>query len=120
MKTINIKYNVGDVIRYKVQREEFKHLPCPCCGGPGWIPGMDKMKYECPECEGHGWIEGPARVVEEIKEGTIARVHAEYDSAVAGGKVYIYYKIPQRHNYVYQEDVIERVVSFEEQMAYTE
>lgn len=110
---IDVKYAVGDKIRYwRIDRKE-RYATCGCCGGLGWIEGKDKYNYPCPECDEFGKI---LAGVEEIKvedEGTISAVHVHYDSNIMTKKGYgvvnIYYSLPQKAEHIQQEDIIGKI-----------
>ena len=114
MKTINIKYDVGDNIKYIHRIHKDIMDECPCCGGTGQIIGVDGKWYECGECEGSGKIySGKQEIIESIEEGTICDVHAHYDSNVLPkmDKAIIYYRTPHNTKKIMEEDIIERIVS---------
>ena len=110
--TIDVKYNVGDNIRYI--KENFYPVwePCPCCDGKKYIIGADERKYQCPNCEGHGKVmmEDDMRTEEE-KTGTIDSVHVTYDSNMDSyhGKPNIFYTIPQSVYHIPQENVLGKI-----------
>lgn len=114
---IEIKYNVGDSIRYIERKTHEVWGPCTCCDGSGYITGFDGEKYDCPNCEGKGQVFEGELESEEEKTGTVSSVHVVYDSNYyghRGKKPWIYYNIPQNHYNINQEDVIERIFTEEE------
>lgn len=123
MMNINVKYDIGDVIKYmmKIRHEVFDK--CPCCYGDGYVIGQDGRQYECSECEGTGSVSTGKYLVEaQEKEGTISSIHVHFDSNYSSfdGKPKIYYNVPQTIYKIMQEDVIEKIVSQEEKLAYTD
>ena len=108
---IEIKYNIGDVIKYKhkILHEVFE--PCTCCDGVGKIIGADGDVYLCPKCEGNKSVK-VGELEEEIeKEGTINRILINYDSMMEcyHGKPWIYYNVPQNTYNIMQEDIIGKI-----------
>lgn len=120
VRNINIKYAVGDSVRYlnKIYHQIME--VCPCCSGDGKITGKDGEEYYCPKCEAVGQI-ATGKYSQEINEktGTISSVHVHYDSNGLGA-VNITYRIPQADKDIKEEDIIERIISEEEMMGYTE
>ena len=119
---IEVKYNIGDNIRYIERKQHDVYVECPCCRGKGWILGADEETYECPRCEGYAEVyDGTEEILEE-KTGTIQTFHVSYDSEIEcyHGKPWIYYTTPHSLYRIMQDDVIEKVYSEEEQMAYSE
>ena len=95
-----------------------KYVKCGCCNGEGTIIGHDGKRYDCGNCEGEGTVRDGYDVEEELKEGTIKIVNFEYNSNRLN-KLKIWYETP--HDYkIMQEDIIERVVSEQEKLAYTD
>ena len=106
--TIDVKYNIGDSIRYI---EKISHPVwdlCSCCKGEKYIIGADGEQYECPKCEGNGKIRKENSNVEDEKTGTIKSIHIHYDSDMDSyhGKPNIYYTIPQSVYHIQQEDIL--------------
>ena len=79
---IDVKYNIGDSIRYIEKTSHPVWGCCPCCEGEKYIIGADGEQYECPKCEGNG---------------TVDSYH---------GKPNIYYTIPQSFYHIQQEDIL--------------
>lgn len=109
--TIDVKYNIGDNIRYI---EKISHLVwgrCPCCEGEKYIIGADGEQYECPKCEGNGKIREENLNVEDEKTGTIKSIHIHYDSDIDSyhGKPDIYYIVPQSVYHIQQEDILGKI-----------
>ena len=109
--TIDVKYNIGDSIRYI---EKISHLVwdlCSCCKGEKYIIGADGEQYECPKCEGNGKIRKENLNVEDEKTGTIKSIHIHYDSDISSyhGKPDIYYTIPQSFYHIQQADVLGKI-----------
>lgn len=119
---IEVKYNIGDNIRYIQRTPHAVYVECPCCGGEGWIFGADKKIYDCPNCEGFGKICEKEIESEEEKTGTIKTFAVSYNSEMEcyHGKPWIYYTTPQSLYRIMQDDIIEKIYSEEEQMAYSE
>lgn len=114
---IEIKYNVGDSIRYIERRTHEVWGSCPCCDKSGYIIGADGEKYDCPNCEGKGQVFEGDLESEEEKTGTISSMHVVYDSNYFGRRgrePWIYYNIPQSNYNINQDDVIERIFTEEE------
>ena len=74
---IDVKYNVGDKVKWKSFVETKDHVTCPFCGGKNVINGEDGSQMICPRCYGNGNI-----VVEkEIdREGSIIQILVSYNS----------------------------------------
>ena len=120
---IEVKYNVGDSIRYIERKNHEVWGPCPCCDGFKYITGADGEKYECPVCEGKGQVLEGELESEEEKTGTISSIHVIYDSNYhgrAGREPWVYYNIPQDRYNIDQKDIIERIFTEEEQLAYSD
>ena len=125
VKIIQIKYDVGDNIRFFDIKKEAIKIECPCCGGSGHIIGYDNQEYECGECEGEGTIQtGEYKEYKCEKTGTISSVHVHYDSNMIRhgkfGEPAIYYNTLHSRSNIYQEDIIEKIVGEQEILAYTE
>ncbi len=109
--TIDVKYNIGDNIRYIEKISHPVWGRCPCCDGEKYIVGVDGEHYECPKCGGNGKVHEGDLNVETEKTGTIKSVHIHYDSDMDfyHGKSNIYYSIPQGSYHIRQEDVLEKI-----------
>ena len=107
---IEIKYNVGDNIRYTYSDYVTKYVKCPCCDGSGYIVGKNGKVYDCPNCDPDHWgqIKDGYDIFKHEVTGTISAFHVNYDSTLK--KPIIYYSTPQDSK-IFQEDIIERVVS---------
>ena len=116
MMIIEVKYGVGDAIKYLKKKRKEIIDECPCCGGTGNVEGVDGNLYDCGYCDSTGFIE-TGRYEEEVEEliGTISSVHVAYDSNIARkgqlGKVQISYCVPQSYYNIMQEDIIEKIES---------
>lgn len=106
---INVKYDIGDTVRYIEKIIDPVWEPCPCCNGKKYIIGADKEKYQCPNCEGEGKVEGEDAFVEKEKTGTIQTIHVYYNSGSCYDKPSIYYTIPQSVYQIQQEDILEKL-----------
>lgn len=110
---IDIKYNLGDNIRYIERKQHEVYGPCPCCDQVGEIIGADGEKYECPNCEGSGKVyEGMIESKKE-KTGTIKAFAVSYNSEMEcyHGKPWIYYITPHSSYHIMQDDIIEKIES---------
>lgn len=117
---VDVKYNVGDCIKFYKGDWIPRYKKCPCCNGAGWVKGYDGGQYDCGNCEGEGQVRDGYDVEKELKESIISSVHFQYDSdAVEKKKLKIWYRTP-RESRILQEDVIEKVVSEQEMMGYSE
>lgn len=117
---IDVKYNVGDCIKFYKKNWTEKYVKCGCCNGEGSIIGYNGKRYDCGHCGGKGVIRDGYDVEEELKESIISSVHFQYDSdAIEKKKLKIWYKTP-RESRILQEDIIEKVVSEQEMMGYSE
>lgn len=116
--TINIKYNIGDNIRYIYKEWTPKYIKCSCCNGKGRIIGFDLKQYDCPNCGSRGEIKDGCSLKKEIKEGTISCIFAQYDSRLFD-RTTIWYGTPHDPK-IFENDIIEKVVSEQEKFAYTE
>lgn len=113
---IDVKYNLGDNIRYIERKRHETYGPCPCCNQVGEIIGVDGKKYECPNCGGSGEVfEGMIESKEE-KTGTIQSFIVSYHSDMEcyHEKPWIYYTTPHSSYHIMQDDIIEKVYSKEE------
>lgn len=115
---INVKYDVGDTIKYVHTDHRRTFGKCECCGGGGNIIGMDYKAYTCPRCHGTGMAHIGWMDESEEKEGTIWQVIVEYDSH-GYDKPVIKYSTPHEPC-ILEEEIIERVVSEQEKLAYTD
>lgn len=74
---IDVKYNVGDKVKWKSYVETKDHITCPFCSGKNVIIGNDGSQMICPRCYGNGNI----AVEKEIdKEGNIVQILIAYNS----------------------------------------
>ena len=110
---IDIKYNIGDNIRYIERKRREVYGPCPCCDQTGEIIGADGEEYECPNCDGSGRVYKETIKTEEEKTGTIKTFVVSYNSEMEcyHGKPWIYYTTPHSSYHIMQEDVIGKVIS---------
>lgn len=108
---INVKYDVGDNIRYIDRTSHCAYIICPCCEGKKYITGADNLRYICPNCDGTGKIEEGIIETEEIKTGTIKEVIVRYSSGMDcyQKEPWIRYRIPQSVNNIKQEDILEKI-----------
>lgn len=106
---IDVKYNIGDNIRYieKISYPVWKL--CPCCNGKKYIIGADEEKYRCPKCEGNGQVHEEDTSIEKEKTGTIKTIHIHYNSDSYYDKPSIYYTIPQSVYHIQQEDILRKI-----------
>lgn len=124
-QNICIKYDIGDNIRFIYKNKKDIMVTCPCCNGVGIVIGYDGSEYDCPECEGNKEVfSGKVSIEAEEREGTISSIHLHYDSNLysSNGKgfVNLYYQIPQSNYHIKQGDIIEKIVSEEEKLGYTD
>lgn len=120
---INIKYDVGDNIRYIDRKRKPILIDCPCCGGKGYVMGCDGNPYDCGECEGQGKYHADSWEEELCeKTGTICRAVVKYDTSMSSfhGEAEIYYNVPHSTKNISQDDVIERIESEQEKLAYSD
>lgn len=119
---IDVKYNPGDNIRYIERKQHEVYGPCPCCDQTGKITGADGEKYECPNCEGSGEVYEGMIESEEEKTGTIKTFAVSYNNEMEcyHRKPWIYYTTPQSSYHIMQDDIIEKIYSEEEQLAYSD
>ena len=73
MRTINLKYDIGDVVKYKTTEDEYKYAACEFCGGTGRVWGANNASAACPLCGGYTKILKDIIKKEVIREGTIER-----------------------------------------------
>lgn len=109
---IDVKYNIGDNIRYIKENFYPVWKTCPCCDGKKYIIGADERKYQCPNCEGYGEVqEDDMHVEKEEKTGTINSVHINYASDMDSyhGKPDIFYTVPQSFYHIQQEDILGKI-----------
>lgn len=115
---IDVKYQVGDNVKYIHKEYVTEYIKCPCCDGKGFIMGHDNMKYNCPSCGISGQIKDGHKIREEVREGTISYVFAQYDTRLKDS-IIIWYGTPHDPK-IFQSDIIERMVSEQEKLAYTD
>ena len=109
--TIDVKYNIGDSIRY-IEKISYPVWDlCSCCKGEKYIIGADGEQYECPKCAGNGKVHEGDLNIEDEKTGTIKSIHIHYDSDMDfyHGKPDIYYIVPQSAYHIQQEDVLRKI-----------
>lgn len=106
---INVKYDIGDSIRYIEKIYDPVWELCPCCKGKKYIIGADKEKYQCPKCKGNGRVHEEGTSVEKEKTGTIEAIHVHYNSDCYHDKLSIYYTIPQSVYHIQQEDILGKI-----------
>ena len=68
---IDVKYKIGDKVRFKHPVVAFRRVKCACCDGIGTIIGRDGKEYECPECEGNGYLDEEYKDYDAVHESTI-------------------------------------------------
>lgn len=109
--TIDVKYNIGDNIRYIKKISHPIWELCSCCNGKKYIIGADGEQYECPNCDGDGKIHEGDLNIEDEKTGIIKSIHIHYDSDMESyhRKPNIYYTIPQSVHHINQEDILEKI-----------
>lgn len=119
---INVKYDIGDTIRYIEKKRNYVYGSCPCCNKTGEITGADGEKYECPNCKGSKKVCKGITESEEEKTGTIKTINVSYDSGMEcyHGKSWIYYTTPHSSYHIMQEDIIEKIVSDQDKLAYSD
>lgn len=72
---IEVKWAIGDKVKFIMVTEENIVKECPCCGGSGKVLGVHNGWYECGECEGTGEIiTEEKRAVETEHIGIIADI----------------------------------------------
>ncbi len=110
---INVKYDIGDTIKYIERKKQYVYGSCPCCNRAGEITGVDGEKYECPNCKGSGKVYKEMIESKEEKTGTIKTINVSYSSEMEcyHGKPWIYYTTPHSSYHIMQEDVIEKIIS---------
>lgn len=79
MRTINLKYDIGDVVKYKTIEDEYKYATCEFCGGTGRVWGANNTSAACPLCGGYTKILKDIVKKEVIKEDTVKEwfIHAD-------------------------------------------
>lgn len=77
---IDVKYNPGDWVNYRIARETNQDTVCPFCNGSKVVEGNDKSILPCPKCNGLGTVK-----VLEYREGSaqISSVNVQYNSSDA-------------------------------------
>lgn len=107
---IDVKYDIGDVVKYIERRKDKVFGPCSCCDGDGYITGNDDVKYVCPKCKGGKQDFLGEKVSEEEKVGTLSSIHVRYDSnfdeSFGRNKLLIYYHVPRSDYCIKQEDIV--------------
>lgn len=100
---IEIKYNIGDVIKYRTTNTTTETAPCTFCNGSKTIQGHDNSVLPCPRCNGTGIMH-----LTETREGTatINQFSVNYDSG-SNTVPTIIYRTP--NGQFKQEDIIETV-----------
>lgn len=119
VRQINIDYDIADVVRYKKRTKVRQYEKCSFCGGEGRIKGKDGTWMDCPACEGDGEVEGDLIVNIEIKEDTIRDIELQWRCIDNFGRPEPRY-ILLRDGYVWQSDVIEKIVSDQDKLAYSD
>lgn len=119
-KIIKFKYDIGETIKYKMKVYHPIFEVCKFCGGTGQIQGMDETYEECPVCEGQKSNHVRDVLEEKIVEGPISAIHIHYDSNAYPTSDKPYYSVLRDPHDVKEEDIIERVYSEEEQLAYSD
>ena len=54
---IDVKYAIGDKVRFKHTVVIVDKEACTFCNESGYVTGADGTTEECPRCEGKGYIE---------------------------------------------------------------
>lgn len=97
---IEVKYEVGDLVNYKIARTTSQMVTCPFCNGAKQVQGHDGSVLPCPKCDGNGKVP-----TIEYREGSteITGIDVRYNSSdlksYVNGPRIIYYSsvgnIPQ-------------------------
>ena len=86
---IKTKYNINDLIHYKVIDQEIggKEIKCDFCNGSGKIQGNNQIILDCPVCHGKATVYEPV-----YYEGTypVKEINIVYKSASMGSPEIIY------------------------------
>lgn len=106
MKTINLKYDIGDVVKYKTIEDEYEYAACEFCGGTGRIWGVTHTSAACPMCGGYTKTLKDIVKKEVIKEGTIERWRM---SSLDEEPYYILLRNPAK--LIKESDIVEKVNS---------
>lgn len=85
---VEIKYGIGDRVKFKFAQKEIEYAPCPCCGGRGTIDGVDGNEYECSECDGSGKVEIKSIKVMHDYYNTIDDIKVVWSRDKKDAKVY--------------------------------
>lgn len=98
---IEMKYNIGDHIQWRVSNATEQLEPCSFCNGIGEVQGADNTILPCPKCNGAKMTHGH---VYELQDDIIKNFSIEYDPTNMA-KPKIYY-LTQNSGYVNSDIVI--------------
>lgn len=105
---IEIKYNVGDNVHYRMAKETSQFVTCPFCNGTKQVQGHDSSILPCPKCDGSGKVK-----TVEYREGSaeISGIHVQYNSEdlrnYPNGPIVVY---SSNIGNISQEEVVGKVV----------
>jgi len=75
MYHLDVKYAIGDTVRFKHVAIYDKREDCTFCGCSGKIKGLDGTVVDCPKCGGTGYFEEEVKG-EHLYTGTIRDIQA--------------------------------------------
>ena len=85
--TIEVRYNIGDEITWRVTQNSSRQEICSFCSGTGEVQGADNTILPCPKC--NGIKQTP---VKEYREGRsiVDSIYVSYDSNDKRGVMIVY------------------------------
>ncbi len=98
---IEVKYNIGDKIKFKTAQQLDEYETCSFCNGNKQIQGADNTVLPCPKCNGRG-ITRKVLVTDKIE--TIYNIMVSYNS-MDMGQAQISYQIANGA-FIQQDDII--------------
>ena len=119
-RTIKILYDIGDVVKYNYIKNVPHYVKCPFCGGIGEIKGLNEDWADCPICGGDKKIKSGYKIEQEVKEGTISGIQVCWFSNNEHSAMEPRYDLLREDYRISQSDIIEKVISDQDRLAYSD
>lgn len=74
---IEVKYNIGDNVQYRMRQELNQYEICGFCNGNKQIQGADHTVLPCPKCNGYGQVK---KINYQDYSGIINNIIINYDA----------------------------------------
>lgn len=101
---IDIKYNIGDKVKWRKSQELNQYETCSFCNGAKEVQGADNTVLPCPKCHGRGttkvlgYIDGIGKII-----GMSINYNSEYMT-----KLIVAYRLTDGID-VEQDEIVEKI-----------